>query len=95
MPNNGSWNGVYAGEQPNNYEWVNVTKKKADELDGKSFFYDFQDGWGARVVVTKAKREKTSGFRYPWMISEIIEEGRIIPRPERIEARKKEEKARL
>lgn len=91
MPNNNSWNGRWSGEG-NNYERVqNLGRKQSDhdhmnEMDGKSFYYDFGDGWGARVSVRKATAEEarrsrayTKGFcGYEWMIRSIKKHGKII-----------------
>lgn len=93
MPNVGSWNGVDTGKKADCYIFKNLPKKQADELDGKSFYYDFEDGWGASVKVKKAQRGPTAGFRgYDWMVSEILENGRILTRSERHEIRKNQTK---
>lgn len=84
MPNVGSWNGVDTGRKDGCYIFRKVAKSQADELDGKIFYYDFGDGWGANVKVTKNKRSKSSGFRgYDWMVDEILQHGRILTRQER------------
>ena len=61
--------------------------------ESASFYYDFQDGWGASVCVEKMAAidgqkimRKSKGFcGYDWMIDEIIQLGRIKTRAERIE----------
>lgn len=79
MPNVGSWNGVDTGKKDGFFIFRNLPKKKAEELNGKSFRYDFGDGWCANVKCERAKRSKSAGFRgYDWMVSEIIEHGRIF-----------------
>ena len=79
MPNNNAWNGKDAGNKGSHFEFRNVDKKTADKLDGKNFYYNFGDGWGANVQVTKNKKCKTNGFRgYEWMIDSIIECSGII-----------------
>lgn len=80
MPNNSSWNGVDTGNKGGHYLHVNVDKRKADELDGKSFYYNFGDGWGANIKVTKHRKQKSNGFRgYDWMVDEILKYGKIFP----------------
>ena len=52
----------------------------------QSFYYDFGDGWGARVEVMpvdsreKRKREKVSAgfYGYDWMIDSILKYGDIL-----------------
>jgi|TARA_S200002703_G_C3772484_1_gene237824 hypothetical protein len=88
MPNVGSWKGVDTGKKAGCFIFKNLPKKQADELDGKYFYYDFEDGWGAGVKVQKARRSKTEGFRgYDWMVSEILEYGTILKRSERYKLR--------
>ena len=86
MPNVGSWNGVDTGRKAGCFIFRKVPKKTADELDGKSFWYDFGDGWGANVTTTKNRRSKSAGFRgYDWMVDEILYHGKILTRDERKE----------
>ena len=97
MPNVGSWNGKWTGEKD---FYCLIKRESANvnnfELNGKSFYYKFGDGWGASVHVEKidskeaAKRKrKSQGFcGYDWMVSEILEHGKIITLEER---RKKRE----
>jgi len=90
MPNVGSWNGVDTGKKAGCFIFKNLSKNHAEELDGKSFYYNFGDGWGANVECEKARRSKTSGFRgYDWMVNEILEFGKILERKERQEMRRK------
>lgn len=100
MPNNGAWNGVDTGSRGNyvivrkfRSKKEFTDKCKAVFKDGaNSWMYDFQDGWTARVTGTivnakyaNAEQKKSNGFRgYEWMVSEILEFGRIKTRPERI-----------
>ena len=78
MPNNNAWNGVDTGNKGGHFAFRNVDKATADKLDGKSFYYNFGDGWGANVSVTKNRKCSTSGFRgYEWMIEEILKYGEI------------------
>ena len=95
MPNVGSWNGKWTGEGEARFRTRKVGRKKENELDGESFYYDFGDGWGADVKVEKVdareaarRRKKSVGFSgYEWMIDEILEHGRILTFKERREAR--------
>lgn len=83
MPNRGSWNGHWSGE--NDVHVITKTdrqigKKRIEELDGKSFFYRWNDGWTAcifcRVIDAKESamlRKKNRGFSgYDWMVRSII-----------------------
>ena len=93
MPNIGSWNGQWAGEKKNYFRTRKASIKKQKDLDGKSFRYDFGDGWTASVLVEKIdakeaarRRRNSAGFcNYDWMIDEILEHGRILTRQERHE----------
>ena len=86
FPNVGSWNGKHAGKKDNCYLFIRLPQDKAETLSGKYFHYDFGDGWSAGVYATKAPKSKTAGFRgYDWMVSEIVEYGRILKRAERHE----------
>ena len=79
MPNVGSWNNVDTGAKPNCFIWRSVPKEKVKELQDKSFYYNFGDGWGANVKITRNRRSKTAGFRgYDWMVDSIIKNGKII-----------------
>lgn len=86
MPNRGSWNGRWSGED--NFYAITKTfttkagKEKAKEiLEKGSFYYSWPDGWGASVSVRqlkKGERIKSDGFcGYDWMVSSIIEKGYI------------------
>ena len=77
MPNVGSWNGRWTGE---NSKYTVMRKIDGSDIVGKSFYYDFGDGWGASVKVREAEpREKaTNRFAgYEWMIDSIIRNGEI------------------
>jgi len=93
MPNRGSWNGKWSGEE-DLYCRVRAYRKGPlldNVLATPSHCYNFGDGWGARVSVEectaseKAKyNRKTKGFcGYDWMLTEIEEHGRIRPYEER------------
>jgi len=89
MPNNGSWNGVDTGNKGGHYIFQDVPKKQADVLNGTSHYYNFGDGWGANVSVSKARKSKSNGFRgYDWMVKELLHFGKILEKQERDEMRK-------
>lgn len=89
MPNVGSWNGKWSGE---NKKYVIVktfrAKKdiiKAEELAKKGYFhYSWPDGWGAGITVRqissiKARqlRKESQGFcGYNWMVDTILKYGK-------------------
>lgn len=89
MPNVGSWNGKWTGAQNAHFAFTRCTEKKFKELSdkiGKSYYYDFGDGWGASIdvkIITakeKAKIQKVNkGFMgYDWMIDSILKHGEIL-----------------
>ena len=86
MPNVGSWNGKWTGEENLYCKAKKLTKPKELELDGKSFYYNFGDGWGANVKAKKIDsktankmKRKSKGFcGYEWMIDSIITHGKIL-----------------
>ena len=94
MPNRGSWNGRWSGEANKYYvikklpERYFKDKVHLQELlqDGKdSWYYRWDDGWGASVTAQlidskeASKRRKISkGFcGYEWMIGSILSHGAI------------------
>lgn len=88
MPNRGSWNGRWSGEKDVHIITKSdrqIGKKLIEELDGQSFYYGWDDGWGANVscrVVDAAEarrlRKKNRGFcGYDWMVRSIIANGEI------------------
>ena len=91
MPNVGSWNGKWTGEGRTYCRSRKVSRDKEKELDGKSFYYDFGDGWCANVSVKKVyaneagkAMRKSMGFcGYEWMINEIVTLGKIKTLKER------------
>lgn len=96
MPGNNAWNGRWSGEGRLYAKVVNVgaSKKAAEKygpLHGRSFSYDFGDGWRALVEVrnvtiaqSRDLRKRSQGFcGYDWMIEEISTLGRIRTLSER------------
>jgi len=95
MPNVGSWNGSWSGNNQLYAVIRSFSKRQeinaASILEKRSFYYDFGDGWGASVRVTQPEcggvrkiRKATKGFcGYDWMIDEIIQHGRILTLQER------------
>jgi len=91
MPNIGSWNKKWSGEE-NYYSRIisfrgKAKKEKANKiLLQENFYYNFGDGWGAMVSVRQVNsrdavkiRKKSNGFYgYDWMINSIIEKGDIV-----------------
>lgn len=83
MPNVGSWNNKWTGGG-NCYARVRPDRQVPKEIIGKSFCYNFGDGWTACVEVAnnvvKAIMKKSVGFAgYDWMIDSIILNNEIIP----------------
>ena len=79
MPNVGSWNGKWSGSSKNFTIKKRLPKEK-EHLIGKSFYYDFGDGWGARIVCrAPILRERATGefCGYTWMIDSILKNERI------------------
>jgi hypothetical protein len=86
MPNKGSWDGKWTSESKYFAKALSVSKKEADKvLEKPYYFYNFGDGWSARIsveVVTPSQKrtiqKKSAGFcGYDWMIDSIIEHGDI------------------
>jgi hypothetical protein len=88
MPNVGSWNGRWSGE---NDLYVRTRKFKNKELEEspieeRNYHYSFGDGWSANVNVvqidskerTKLERKSRGFAGYDWMIDSIINNGKII-----------------
>lgn len=92
MPNHGSWNGRWSGEKDGHYLFktsqVASMKNRFQELDGGSWYYRWDDGWGAcitaRIVDAKEKtrlQKKNAGFSgYDWMVKDILVFGEIQKR---------------
>lgn len=90
MPNRGSWNGGWSGEN-NLYAIVKKfttikAREKADKiLCAGSYYYQWSDGWGASVDVkeidsltSRRARKASRGFcGYDWMVESILNHGAI------------------
>jgi hypothetical protein len=93
MPNKGSWNGRWSGEDKKYYIIENLTLKtmglkhlQALMVQYKaSWYYSWGDGWGANVSAeiidaneAKKRRKISKGFcGYDWMVSSILKDGTI------------------
>ena len=88
MPNRGSWNGRWS--QENDIHVIiktdrQIGKKACEELDGKYFYYRWDDGWTACVscrIIDRGEaaklRKRNRGFcGYDWMVRSIIAFGEI------------------
>ena len=91
MPNRGSWNGRWSGEN-DLHAIVKTERSVPKDIIGKSFWYSWDDGWSACISVEKVDcregnelRKKSRGFcGYNWMVDSIIEKGIIeYPKAER------------
>lgn len=88
MPNVGSWNGRWSGENDLYIRFKKLTNKQIEEskIEEKGYHYSFGDGWSANVSVfavdSKERQKlqrKSKGFAgYDWMIDSIIKNGKII-----------------
>lgn len=91
MPNKGSWNGKWSGEE-NLYAIIRQVPKKhktmpmiEELLKNNHYSYSFGDGWVARIEITQVEakeankiRQKSQGFcGYEWMIDSLIKNGKI------------------
>lgn len=88
MPNRGSWNGKWSEEDDVHIITKTdrqIGKKRCQELDGKSFWYRWEDGWSAciscRIIdakeAAKLRRQNRGFCGYDWMVKSIIYEGEI------------------
>lgn len=95
MPSAGSWNGKWSGAGKLYARVINFGHSKKGEqqaraiADKKVFFYDFGDGWTAKVEAsiidarnaTKI-RNRSEGFcGYDWMLESIKRDLIIRPTP--------------
>jgi len=89
MPNVGSWDGKWAGSKKPYFEFRKIDKKIGIQFmegqESKNFYYNFGDGWRAKVKVKKIlsqeknKLERISAgfFNYDWMIDSILKNKKI------------------
>lgn len=94
MPNKASWNGKWSGEDKKYYVVYKMsdkfckTKEHLKDLIEKghdSWYYRWDDGWGASVMAeiidskeARKRRKISAGFcGYNWMITSILEHGAI------------------
>lgn len=91
MPNRGSWNGGWSGEERLYARIRRFGRGKAANdqseriLAEGSYYHSFGDGWGASVGVREVSaaearkiENKSAGFcGYDWMIQSIIDCGEI------------------
>ena len=89
MPRNNSWNGKWSGDGD-----VHIIAKPdrcvPNDRIGKSYYYDFGDGWCACIDVIKMNANsseyrqmtrKNRGFcGYEWMVESIIKNNEIRTR---------------
>ena len=91
MPNIGSWNGKWSGENKKHYKFYTLSKKDGEKLfDGQetnNWYYRWEDGWGANInakIITSYEKRRlkkiSDGFcGYDWMIESILKCGEIRP----------------
>jgi hypothetical protein len=88
MPNRGSWNGRWSEENDTHVIIKTdrqIGKKRIEELDGRHFYYRWDDGWTACVsarIVDRGEaaklRKRNRGFcGYDWMVRSIIADDEI------------------
>lgn len=88
MPNRGSWNGRWSGK--NDIHIIiktdrQISKKRIEELDGRHFYYRWDDGWTACVSARIVDRGEAAKLRkmnrgfcgYDWMVRSIIADDEI------------------
>jgi len=84
MPNRGSWNGHWTGENEL-HAIVRTERNVPKDIIGKSFEYNWDDGWTAKIEVEKVDcktankiRKNSKGFcGYDWMVKSLIKKGYI------------------
>ena len=90
MPNRGSWNGKWSGEDRMYVVVRKFSGKKGSELADKLlaspyYYYGWSDGWVASVTLkevdgkesAKLKRKSNGFCGYEWMIDSICQHGCI------------------
>lgn len=90
MPNNGSWNNKWSGENDNHYLIKRVSYKAFvehyAEYAGKSWYYRWSDGWTACITCEALNSKEIVPYRkkagnfcgYDWMVSSIMQCGEIV-----------------
>lgn len=91
MPNRGSWNGKWSGDDVgfcNVVRFPEVQKETFNRIiKGHYYYYNFGDGWGASITskevdskeAAKIQKSKNGFCGYEWMIDSIIKHDKIIP----------------
>jgi hypothetical protein len=82
MPNRGSWDGKWSGEERNYTLIQELDDKRALQLDGRSWSYSWPDGWRAevraRIIHAGEALKQSHGFEgYDWMVASILRWGKI------------------
>ncbi len=88
MPRNSSWNGRWSGEER---VYARVKSFRTEKLikrlkENPSHYYNFGDGWCARVDIAEVSRSEAASLRkrsqgfcgYDWMIDSILVNGEIL-----------------
>ena len=89
MPNNNSWNGKWSGAgklYARVASYRNPTQDVMDAIEKGSHYYNFGDGWTAKVDVIQIEKKEAARIRkhsvgfcgYDWMIDSILQHGRIL-----------------
>lgn len=93
MPNVGSWNGHWSGENDKHIivkdERYLRPKQKENLpkiLEQENFWYRWDDGWTACISVSKMfakdanklKKQSRGFYGYDWMVESILKNGEII-----------------
>ena len=84
MPNRGSWNGRWSGEN-DLHAIVKTERSVPNDIVGKSYRYTWDDGWSASISVEKVdcktgnklRKESRGFYGYNWMVDSIIKKGVI------------------
>lgn len=90
MPNCGSWNGKWSGQDRlyciiKPFTTIKAKEKAKELLAKRSFYYSWGDGWGASVSVKEVtnqearsmKRNSKGFYGYDWMVDSILRYGKI------------------
>ena len=95
MPNRGSWNGAWSGENKGHFIIHQFTKQQLSKIPHiiGAWDYSWNDGWVARIesytvdskTAQRLKRRNAGFCGYDWMVASIIKNNKIIY-PEREDA---------